>query len=105
MIVVSVKITFNGDTGAGGYVTEMELCDPRAFDTGDAPLVRRPRPRWIIANGGHLATSSDYLTGSAGFVEPGSPTGGMLRADINPLPSETPSVRRRRSAAGPIRSI
>lgn len=45
MIVVSVKLTYNGDTGAGGYATEMELCDPAAFDTGDAPLVRRRRAR------------------------------------------------------------
>jgi prophage tail gpP-like protein len=45
MIVVSASFSFQGDTGSGGYQTSLELCDPRAFDTGDAPLLPRRRAR------------------------------------------------------------
>lgn len=71
MIVVSTKLTYAGDTGAGGYRTEMELCDPRAFDTGDAPLVRRPRRRPENAN------PLLYFAGSSGGL-PGQPAFGSF---------------------------
>lgn len=43
LVVVSASFSFHGDTGAGGFTTSLELCDPRAFDMGDAPLIRRRR--------------------------------------------------------------
>ncbi len=77
MIVVSATFSFSGDTGAGGYATSLELCDPRAFEDGDVPLVRRRRRRPATVTNPLLATTpmTDGIAGQPYFVSFGTGSG------------------------------
>ena len=102
MIVVSASFTFNGDTGVGGYMTTLELCDPRAFDTGDAPLLRRRRRviPWVTTDASisPLAVPSLYQWDQADVRTPSSnPLYFPTAPRAAPQPSARSTGRRRRS--------
>lgn len=102
MIVVSAAFSFQGDTGAGGYTTSLEVCDPRAFDMGDAPLLprRRARPQmWnpLINTPLFLAdatTPTAFVPGGSTGLAPNQLGlgGGVLRYEVNRPASPRPSA-------------
>jgi prophage tail gpP-like protein len=104
LIVVSASFAFHGDTGQGGYQTSLELCDPKAFDNGDAPLIRRRRRRdrgvWAgDGTGASLIVDSSPLASTGATPSERAARGfGLSRGLAAPQPSAARSNRSRRRA-------